>query len=154
MQLLKIIFLMKHLVQPHHHQHQCQQFTTYIEEHADACLASKQDPTIVTIFDSDDSDSLDSIDDPELTTNLDVKELTRESICSAFDVDRQSKLQLKIRRRFCFDDFIKCFSKKWNANKKKCLYSVTFIGESGLDTGGVSREFYSGSCYNSYLYLN
>ena len=63
---------------------------------------------------------------------------------NGFDVDRQSKLQLKIRRRFCFDDFIKCFSKKWNANKKKYLYSVTFIGESGLDTGGVSREFYSG----------
>ena len=58
--------------------------TTYIEEHADACLASKQDPTVVTIFDSDGSDSLGSIDDPELTTNLDVKELTRESICSAF----------------------------------------------------------------------
>ena len=31
-------------------------------------------------------------------------------------------------------------------------YSITFIGESGIDTGGVSREFYSGFVRISHFF--
>ena len=40
------------------------------------------------------------------------------------------------RRAFCFADFLKAYWRPYKA------YIVTFIGESGVDTEGVSREFY------------
>ena len=51
-------------------------------------------------------------------------------------------LQLNIRRGF--QDFVKAFRKKWNGKKKSYQYIVSFIGKSGVDNGGVSREFYAG----------
>ena len=42
-------------------------------------------------------------------------------------------------RGFCFADFINAFRKLY----KSYRYIVTFIGKSKIDTGGVSREFYS-----------
>ena len=43
----------------------------------------------------------------------------------------------------CFDSLFKKKKKK----KKKKLYEIAFIGESGVDTGGLSREFYNGKLF-------
>ena len=59
-------------------------------------------------------------------------------------MDRENELQIHVRRGFCLADFLKTFRKPCNAKKKSCRYIVTFIRESGIDTGGVSGEFYSG----------
>ena len=53
-------------------------------------------------------------------------------------------VKLNIRRGFYFEDFVKAFNKKWNIGKRNHKYCISFVGESGIDTGGVSREFYSG----------
>ena len=70
---------------------------------------------------------------------LDIEKVLRE--CK---MDRDNELQIHGRRGFCFADFLKTFRKPYNAKKKSYRYIVTFTEESGIDTGGVSREFYSG----------
>ena len=57
---------------------------------------------------------------------------------------RENILQVNIRRGFCFQDFVKAFRKKWNCKKKSYQYKISFIGEAGVNNGGVSREFYAG----------
>ena len=52
-------------------------------------------------------------------------------------------VKLNIRRGFYFEDFVKAFNKKWNIGIWNHKYCISFAGESGIDTGGVSREFYS-----------
>ena len=70
---------------------------------------------------------------------LDIEKVLRNC-----EMDRENELQIHVRRGFCFADFLKTFIKPCNAKKKSNKYIVTFIGESGIDTGGVSRESYSG----------
>ena len=53
-------------------------------------------------------------------------------------------VKLNIRRGFYFEHFVKAFNKKWNIGKRSHKYYISFVGEPGIDTGGVSREFYSG----------
>ena len=60
------------------------------------------------------------------------------------EMDSENQLQIHVKREFCFADFLKAFRKPCNAKKKSYRYIVTFIGESGIDTGRVSREFHSG----------
>ena len=69
---------------------------------------------------------------------LDIEKVLRNC-----EMDRENELQIHVRRGFCFADFLKTFRMPYNAKKKSYRYIVTFIGESGIDTGGVSREFYS-----------
>ena len=59
-------------------------------------------------------------------------------------MDRENELQIHVRRGFCVVDFLKAFKNPYSAKKKSYRYIVTFIGESGIDTRGVSRESYSG----------
>ena len=50
---------------------------------------------------------------------------------------RENTLQLNIRRDFYFQDFVKAFWKKWNGKKKSYQYTISFIGEAGMDNGGA-----------------
>ena len=52
-------------------------------------------------------------------------------------------IKLNIRWGFYFEDFVEAFNKKWNIGKRNHKYCISFIGKLGIDTGGVSREFYS-----------
>ena len=52
-------------------------------------------------------------------------------------------IKLNSRRRFGFQDFVKAFNKKWNIGKRNHKYCVSFVGESGIDTGGAFCKFYS-----------
>ena len=52
-------------------------------------------------------------------------------------------VKLNIRQGFYFEDFVKAFNKKPNIRKRIHKYCISFNGESGTDTVGISREFYS-----------
>ena len=57
---------------------------------------------------------------------------------------KKNELTINVSRRFGFKNFLGWNIKKiksWNIMKMRNKYSITFIGESGIDTGGVSREF-------------
>ena len=53
-------------------------------------------------------------------------------------------IKLNIHRGFYFEDFVKAFNKKWNIGKRNHKYCTSFVGKLGIDTGGVTREIYSG----------
>ena len=55
------------------------------------------------------------------------------------EMNEENELTINVRRGFCFKDFLKTFQKSWNI--KRMRNSITFIGESGINTGGVSRQF-------------
>ena len=57
-------------------------------------------------------------------------------------------IKLYIHRDSYFEDFVKAFKKKWNIGKRNHkYYCISFVGESGIDTGGISPEFYSDTSF-------
>ena len=74
--------------------------------------------------------------------------LTIESVIKSSCVVDESAdpLKLNIRKNFEFEDF-SLFQQEIELFKKNKLYEISFIGESGIDTGGLSREFYSGKLF-------
>ena len=75
-----------------------------------------------------------------------LDELTRkiQVVIGNCKIDKENILQLNIRKGYCFQDFTKTFKKNRNFKKNNNQYMVSFIGEAGIEIGGVSREFYSG----------
>ena len=67
-----------------------------------------------------------------------------EKVIRKIVIKCEENFKLKVRRGFAFNDFLKAFKKPWNVTKKNFKFTIEFIGESGIDTGGLSREFYSG----------
>ena len=55
----------------------------------------------------------------------------------------ETDVTLNIRRGHEFADFSNFFKKPWNKNKRGGTYRICYVGEAGIDSGGVSREFYS-----------
>ena len=66
-------------------------------------------------------------------------------IRSGASIDSSEHVRITVRWGFAFRDFHNFFSKSRNKQKQSHPYIVTFVGEAGIDTGGVSREFYSGT---------
>ena len=60
------------------------------------------------------------------------------------EMNEENELAINVRRGFCFKDFLKTFQKSWTIKRMRNKYSITFIGDLGIDTGGVCRKFYSG----------
>ena len=62
------------------------------------------------------------------------------------EMNEENKLPINVGREFCFKDFQKTFQEngRENASRECVINSITFIGESGIDTEGVFRKFYSG----------
>ena len=75
--------------------------------------------------------------------------LTIESVIKSWCVRDKSTdpLKLNIRKNFEFEDFFLLFQQEMELFKKNKLFEISFIGESGVDTGGLSREFYSGKLF-------
>ena len=116
-----------------------------IEEHADLCLENKSKLFFERqLKSSDDKKSVSMIDEKtEMRGHLDQTKLV-PAIYKKCEMNEENELALNVRRGFCFKDFLKTFQKSWNIKKMRKKYSITFIGASGIDTGGVSREFYLG----------
>ena len=85
-------------------------------------------------------------EDFSMKSRKDILLTIKSVIKSSCVVDESAyPLKLNIRKNFEFKDFFHFFNKKWNCSKKKDkLYEISFIGESGVDIGELSREFYSG----------
>ena len=47
-------------------------------------------------------------------------------------MEKENVLQLNLQSGYCFQDFIKAFSKNLNLKKKSDQYMISFIGESGV----------------------
>ena len=56
---------------------------------------------------------------------------------------KEQHLLISVRRSYCFYDFTRFFKKSWNKSRWNLHYKYAFVGECGVDEGGVSREFYS-----------
>ena len=110
-----------------------------IEEHADLYLESKTKFFFEKHAESsDEGEVLDIAQNvSETKGNYDQNQLMLdiEKVLRDCQMDREDKLQIRVRRGFCFADFLKTFRKPYNA--KSYRYIVTLIGESGIDTGGV-----------------
>ena len=119
-----------------------------IEEHTELCLDNKNSFFIERQPErSDEEKSLSMIDEKtEMRGHLDQPELVsaiyrRLQKC---ETNEENELVINIRRGFCFKNFLKIFQKSWNIKRMRNKYSITFIGDSGIDTRGVSQKFYSG----------
>ena len=120
-----------------------------IEEHAHLCMDNNKKFFFERQPESSDEEkSVSMIDEKieKMRGHLDQRELV-SAIYSQFqkcEMNEENELAINARRGFCFKDFLKTFQKNWNIKRMRNKYSITFIGESGVDTGGVSRKFYSG----------
>ena len=119
-----------------------------VEEHGDLCLESKTKFFFEKHTESSDEgeplDIAQNVSEAKGNYNQDQLMLDIEKVLRDCEMDRENELQIHVRSGFCFADFLKTFRKPYNAKKKSYRYIVTFIGESGIRTVGVSREFYSG----------
>nr|XP_047143015.1 uncharacterized protein LOC100197382 [Hydra vulgaris] len=117
-----------------------------LEQHADNCLKNKE-KQIVYLIDSDDSidltNSYEKEQDFDKPENInDLKKKIPVLIKQLSDI-HDGDVRINVRRQFEFEDFHKFFTKSWNKDKIHNLYKFSFVGEPAIDTGGVSREFYS-----------
>ena len=122
-----------------------------IDNHANGCLDQRSN--ILHYDRSSSEEELQQVisqesEDFSMKSRKDIL-LTIESVIKSSCVIDESAdpLKLNIRKNFGFEDFFHFFNKKWNCSKKNKLYEISFIGESGVDTGGLSREFYSGRLF-------
>lgn len=108
-----------------------------IEHHASSCS------TPTTIIDDPYSISSDEDDNdrtiPFMESQLDSTKTLEEVIkpIQLYGIEK-----FKIRRGKAWLDFCQTLEKPWVTGKKK--FSITFVGEAGIDDGGLSREFFSG----------
>ena len=119
-----------------------------INEYADACLDKQTTPTTICITTEDEGNNLEengsqTINHNSLSRN-DIAAIISSAVNNNCRVINDFSIKLNIRWGFYFEDFVKAFNKKWNIGKGNHEYLISFVGELGIDTGGVSREFYSG----------
>ena len=127
-----------------------------IEVHANECLNKKQQPIIYSV----DSVTREEDKDYEIEEDKDVEIFTDGDV-NTIDYKKQIPVVLKhcniakeealihVRRHYEFQDFQKFFSKKWNNKKLNKAYRISYVGEPAIDTGGVSRDFYSGMVFQT-----
>ena len=127
-----------------------------IETHVDDCMEDRKN--YIANYDNQehDAEGTDDCNSVELyngdsnneTSMLvdkneqDIREQLK-NVLSKCEVNTLS-VHLIVTRRSSFKDFHKFFSKPWNMKKPCGRYTVRFVGEEGIDDGGISREFYSG----------
>ena len=134
-----------------------QQFSvSFIEEHANECLERRCrqlfSKGVIEINSDSESEqynsdnhqtSGDKENEPIIQENLDALTRKIQAVTGSCKMEKETVLQLNIRRGYCFQDFTKAFRQNWNF-KKNNQYVVSFVGEAEIDHCGVSREFYSG----------
>ena len=121
-----------------------------IDNHANGCLHQRSN---ILHYDRSSSEeelpqgiSQDS-EDFSMKSRKDILLTTESVIKSSCVVDESADpLELNIRKNFEFEDFF-TFSTRNGIVKKNKLHEISFIGESGVDTGGLSREFYNAKLF-------
>ena len=117
-------------------------------QHADACLDRQTTPTTIYITSEDKRKNLEENDSQAIIYNglsrNDIAAIIFSVVNNDCRVINDFSIKVNIRLGFYFEDFVKAFNKKWIIGKRNHKYCISFVGKSGIDTGGVSREFYSG----------
>ena len=125
-----------------------------IEAHADSCLTRQQTPFItlqnsieipnfiIDDIDENENNYLNINNTQEISTNTELVQSLKEKILT-FQV-QDGTININVRRGHEFEDFSKYFKKTWNQSKIGKRIIFTYLGEAGVDTGGVSREVYTG----------
>ena len=117
-------------------------------QHADACLDRQTTPTTICITSEDKRKNLEENDSQAINYNSlsrnDIAAIIFSVVNNDCRVINDFSIKVNIRLGFYFEDFVKAFNKKWIIGKRNHKYCISFVGKSGIDTGGVSREFYSG----------
>jgi len=115
-----------------------------IEEHADQCLQKKE--RIIIESDSEGESHPEELKTVEIDTDMVLIDLKKEmpGIIRRCNILSEEEIRINVRRLFEFEDFVRFFGKRWNRQKLNAIYKITYLGEPAVDTGGVSREFYSG----------
>ena len=128
-----------------------------IEIHADRCARKREDPFACYDVPSDSNES-SSCDFWENEPKQHEDKMTiitkiKQSILKVSFDDTPDESTIHIRRKYSFEDFYQYFQKPWNRKKVNQKFKISFVGGSGIDTGGVKRDFFSGNYqYSGILY--
>ena len=123
-----------------------------IEVHASNCA----DRTYIEVYESDEHEDDER---KEVVTNKDtVKSLKEDEVIPALknvmkesiEISEDKALLLKIRKNHCFLDFCNSFGKLWIRSKIGSVFQIKFYGQSGIDLGGLRREFFTGKFYTFF----
>ena len=124
-----------------------------IETHADNC-AKESFPVII---ESDSDESMPEEDLPVVSLEREVPGHniieTLKSLIDTCQIDKRSALKLRIRRNFVFQDFCEKMSLSWTQRRLGSIFYVQFHGETGIDKGGLSREFFSGKLFFFFFFF-
>lgn len=121
-----------------------------IEQHSSDCADSK----FLNIIDSDSSLE-EYMNRRETEDHDEPKENVTLSLSDVLSINNQNEaIKLRVRRGRCFADFVQKFKLSWVKKRGDCFISVHFIGEQGVDQGGLSREFFTGKFIFSFNVVN
>jgi len=121
-----------------------------IEEHANDCLNSQQTSfnilqnSLLPKSTDNQCNKPEETQQKELTGNKEQHIVFIKEKISQFLLDGGNSVELRVRRGFEFVDFLHFFNKKYNMAKIGTGIKIKYIGEDGIDDGGVAREFYTG----------
>ena len=125
-----------------------------IESHSTACAQAKY-PEIIETDSGSDSEEERNLQ-PMLVVNtshfdtMKIVETLKKCLASC-ETDDDNAMRMKIRRGQFFEDFCQKVKNPWVQEKMGMKLAVHYYGETGIDQGGLSREFYSGKLI--YLYI-
>ena len=116
------------------------------ETHASICANKRY----VEVIESDSPSECESELPDELPAmNKVLKEDTDiiqklKSLILQAAVNTDVAIKIKVRRNHTFEDFCNKMSKAWVKKQLGHIFTVSFYGESGIDQGGILREFFCG----------
>ena len=119
-----------------------------IEEHANACLEAQEKNPFTCYAQFSKETAVEVIVDDEENDLVPGCLKQDEFICKvkgvlAGVIQSDEIVIINVRRSFCFSEFYDFFQKKWNKKAIYYQYQIRLMGEAGIDTGGLTRDFYS-----------
>ena len=129
--------------------------TDIIEAHADLCAAERSTTNLYHTIDEalevEDETSRRLFTTMDETVNRDVdlekgieSENLKLALCGVQKKIGDEHTNIMVLRGNLFEYFHKFFSKTWNSARIGTRYIIKFIGEDGIDDGGLSKDFYYG----------
>ena len=120
-----------------------------ISAHADQCASRHEMPHTINCIDpffdeveEEEGEAHDVVSGFNTVTQSSLFNILSTVIPPNDESNDETALRLEVRRVHVFDDFKNYFDRKWNIKKKDKRLQISFIGESGVDTGGVGRDFF------------
>ena len=124
----------------------CGQFfsTDIIVNHSASCADQKY-ANVIEIDDEDEEEEEDLNKSVFEQTQTEISQKSLKEIIESCTKKEETSVTIRVRRNYAFDDFSEKISKPWMKKKVGMPLYIVFLGESGVDQGGVSRDFFSGT---------